>query len=85
MGSIVSPWTASTKRGIHKPCSLVGLFRAGSVGELLGVVPVRTQDHDQAGRRSLSRGGSRCREGRSRSEFERVDPDRSQGGRRPPN
>jgi len=85
MGSIVSPSTASAGRGIHGTCSLVFLFRAGGVGELLGAVPVRTRGHEPAGGRSLSRGGSRCREGRSRSGFERVDSNRSRGGRTPPN
>ena len=43
MGSIVSPWTVSAQRTIHGTCSLVILFRAGSVLELLVVVPVRAR------------------------------------------
>jgi hypothetical protein len=85
MGSIVSPWTASTKRERRETCSLVFLFSFDSVRELLEVVHVRTPGHKQAGLRSLIEVMITCRQLISISGFEWVAPNRSEGGRKPPN
>jgi hypothetical protein len=49
--------------------------------EPLASLGARTRDHGRAGQRPLSRGGSGCREGRSRSGFGTIEPNRFRGRR----